>query len=63
MISEETIKNLSELKNDLQNLNWVHNVITLLDIPLLDATDDKLVDRIQNFKTLKSENIDKEKRI
>ena len=61
MISEESIKNLSELKNDLQNLNWVHNVITLLDIPLLDATDEKLVDRIQNFKTLKSENIDKER--
>ena len=53
MISEDSIKNLFELKNDLQNLNWVHNVITLLDIPLLDATDDSLVDRIQNFKTLK----------
>ena len=61
MISEESIKNLFELKNNLQNLNWVHNVITLLDIPLLDATDDSLVDRIQNFKTLKSENVDKEK--
>ena len=61
MVSEESIKNLFELKNDLQNLNWVHNVITLLDIPLLDATDDSLVDRIQNFKTLKSENIDKER--
>ena len=61
MVSEESIKNLFELKNDLQNLNWVHNVITLLDIPLLDATDDNLVDRIQNFKTLKSENIDKDR--
>ena len=28
---------------------------------MLDATDDSLVDRIQNFKTLKSENIDKER--
>ena len=44
-----------------KTLNWVHNVITLLDIPLLDVTDEKLVDRIQNFKTLKSENIDKER--
>ncbi len=61
MVSEESIKNLFELKNDLQNLNWVHNVITILDIPLLDATDDSLIDRIQNFKTLKSENIDKDR--
>ena len=49
MISEDSIKNLFELKNDLQNLNWVHNVITLLDIPLLDATDDSLVDTNSKF--------------
>ena len=61
MISEVSINNLLQLKNELQNLNWVHNVITLLDIPLLDSTDDSLVNRIQNFKTLKSENIDKER--
>ena len=61
MISENSIKNLLELKSELQNLNWVYNVITLLDIPLLDSTDDSLVDRIQNFKTLKSENINKER--
>ena len=59
--SEESLKKLSELKNELQRLNWVHNVITLLDIPLLEATNDSLVERIQNFKTLKSENIDKER--
>ncbi len=60
MNSEKSIKNLSALKNDLQSLNWVHNVITLLDIPLLETTDESLVERIQNFKTLKSKNIDKE---
>ncbi len=61
MNSEETIKNLSLLKNDLKNLNWVHNVITLLDIPLLETTNESLVKRIQNFKTLESDDIDKEK--
>ena len=61
MISENSIKNLLELKSELQNLSWVHNVITLMDIPLLNVNDDSLVDRIQNFKTLKSENVDKER--
>ncbi len=61
MNSEETIKNLSLLKNDLKNLNWVQNVITLLDIPLLETTNESLVKRIQNFKTLESDDIDKEK--
>ncbi len=61
MNSEVSIKNLSALKNELKSLNWVHNVVTLLDIPLLEATDDTLIERIQNFKTLTSKNINKER--
>ena len=34
MISESSIKNLLELKSELQNLSWVHNVVSILDIPL-----------------------------
>ncbi len=61
MNSEDSIKNLSALKNDLKTLDWVHNVVTLLDIPLLESTDDSLIERIQNFKTLTSKNIDKDR--
>ena len=61
MNSDESIRDLSELKNELKSLDWVHNVVTLLDIPLLEATDDGLIERIQNFKTLTSEDIDKER--
>ena len=61
MNSEASIKNLSALKKELKSLNWVHNVVTLLDIPLLEATDDGLIERIQNFKTLTSKNIDKDR--
>ena len=60
MISNTSIDNLTKLKNELKNLNWVHSVITLLDIPLLNSTNESLIDRIQNFKTLSSKNIDKE---
>ena len=35
MISENTINNILSLKYKIQSLNWVHNVITILDIPLL----------------------------
>ncbi len=61
MNSQNSIRNLSELKKDLKSLKWVHNVVTLLDIPLLEATDDSLIQRIQNFKTLTSKNIDKDR--
>ena len=61
MESENSIKSLTELKNELKALKWVHNVVTILDIPLLEATEDGLIERIQNFKTLTSKNIDKDR--
>ncbi len=59
--SESTIKNLNLLKNSLENLNWVDNVITILDVPLLKNNDEPLADRIKNFKTLSSADVDLER--
>ena len=59
MISPSSVENLLKLKQEIQKLRWVHGVITLLDIPLLNSTDQPLVERLQNFRTLKDENIDK----
>ncbi len=56
--SENTIKNLQLLKNSLENLNWVDNVITVLDVPLLKNNDDPLAERIKNFKTLSGTDVD-----
>jgi len=61
MISSSSINNLKKLKSKIENLNWVHSVVTLLDIPLLNNSDSPLVDRIQNFSTLKTEGIDKDR--
>ena len=61
MISEKSLNNLLSLKYKIQSLNWVHSVITLLDIPLLHGSDAPLAERIQNLKTLKDEGVDKEK--
>ena len=61
MISENSINNLLSLKYKIQSLDWVHSVITLLDIPLLNSTDKTLTERLQKFSTLKSEGIDKER--
>ena len=60
-LNETTIKNLTNLKNDLSNLNWVNNVLTILDVPLLKNNEDSITERIKNFKTLSSENVDKER--
>ena len=59
MISDNSVNNLLSLKYKIQSLDWVHSVITLLDIPLLNSTDSPLQERLENFKTLKDEEVDK----
>ena len=61
LLDSGTIENLTNLKNELKNLSWVNNVITILDVPLLKNNDDPLSERIKNFKTLSSEDADKER--
>src|SRR5210317_1443110 len=59
MITDSSINNLLSLKYKIQSLNWVHSVITLLDIPLLDNSDAPLQERLEGFKTLKDEGVDR----
>ena len=59
MITDASINNLLSLKYKIQSLDWVHSVITLLDIPLLNSSDESLEERLKNFKTLKDENINR----
>lgn len=61
MVSDSSINNLLSLKYKIQSLDWVYSVITLLDIPLLNSSDAPLQERLQNFKTLKDEDIDRER--
>ena len=61
MVSDTSINNLLSLKYKLQSLDWVHSVITLLDIPLLNSSDLPLQERLQSFKTLKDEDIDRDR--
>ena len=61
MISDISINNLLSLKYKIQSLSWVHSVITLLDIPLLNSSDKPLMERLQNFQTLKTDGIDRKR--
>jgi len=61
MVAESSINNLLSLKYKIQSLDWVHSVITLLDIPLLANSEAPLQERLMSFKTLKDENVDVER--
>ncbi len=61
MVTDTSINNLLSLKYKIQSLDWVHSVITLLDIPLLSNSDAPLHKRLEGFKTLKDEDVDKQR--
>ena len=61
MVTDASINNLLSLKYKIQSLDWVHSVITLLDIPLLSNSDAPLQERLESFKTLKDERVDRER--
>ena len=61
LLDEETIDLLTKLKDRLIGLPFVDNVITILDVPLLKNNDDPLSERIKNFKTLLSKDVNKQR--
>ena len=59
--SEETIINLQLLRSKIEKLSWVESVITIIDVPLLKSTDEPLMERLKNYKTLAHPEIDKKR--
>ena len=60
-IEKETILNLQLLKSKIEKLTWVDSVITIIDVPLLKSTDEGLMERLKNYKTLAYPDIDKKR--
>merc|ERR1711965_507905 len=60
-IEKETILNLQLLKSKIEKLTWVDSVITVIDVPLLKSTDEGLMERLKNYKTLAYPEIDKKR--
>ena len=58
---KETILNLQLLKSKIEKLTWVDSVITIIDVPLLKSTDEGLMERIKNYKTLAYPEIDRKR--
>ena len=58
---KETILNLQLLKSKIEKLTWVDSVITVIDVPLLKSTDEGLMERLTNYKTLAHPEIDRKR--
>ena len=60
-VEKETILNLQLLKQKIEKLSWVDSVITVIDVPLLKSTDEGLMERLKNYKTLAYPEIDRKR--
>ena len=56
-----TILNLQLLKSKIEKLAWVDSVITIIDVPLLKSSDEGLMERLKNYKTLAYPEIDRKR--
>ena len=57
----ETIKELEKLILEINNLDWISKTISIINAPLLQSTNEPLIDRIKNLKYITSDNIDTQK--
>ena len=60
-VEDETIINLQFLRSKIERLEWVDSIITIIDVPLLQSSDEPLMERLKNYKTLSYPEIDKKR--
>ena len=60
-VEKETILDLQLLKSKIEKLTWVDSVVTIIDVPLLKSTDESLMERLKNYKTLAYPEIDRKR--
>ena len=58
---KETILNIQLLKSKIERFTWVDSVITIIDVPLLKSSDESLIERLRNYKTLAYPEIDRKR--
>ena len=60
LLADSTLNTLKELSNDLQALNRVESVLTILNVPLLESPPKPVKELLEDVPTLSSPGIDKE---
>ena len=60
---KKTIKELEKLVTEINNFKWISKTVSIINAPLLQSTNEPLMDRIKNLKYITNENIDTDKAI
>ena len=60
---ENSIKELKDLVNQINNFTWISKTVSVINAPLLQSTNEPLIERIKNLKYITSEKVNLEKAI
>ena len=63
LTQENAIKELQDIVNQINNFKWISKTISIINAPLLQSTNEPLIERIKNLKYITNENIDLDKAI
>ena len=58
VINKDSVLELEKFVTKINNLNWVSKTISVINAPLLQSTNEPLMERIQNLKYITSPNIE-----
>jgi len=59
LLSDETLRRIKELRDEIQKIDNVESVTTLLDVPLLESPKVSIQELTKGIRTLGSENVDR----
>ena len=61
--TKKVIKELEKLVSQINSFEWISKTISVINAPLLQSTNEPLMDRIKNLKYITSDNINTDKAI
>ena len=61
--TENSIKELQDIVNQINSFTWISKTISVINAPLLQSTNEPLIERIKNLKYITSDKVDLDKAI
>ena len=58
---KNSIKELQNLVNQINNFTWISKTVSVINAPLLQSTNEPLIERIKNLKYIINEKVDVDK--
>ena len=58
LTQQNVIKELQDIVNQLNNFTWISKTVSVINAPLLQSTNEPLIERIKNLKYITNDKVD-----